>query len=97
MRQVPGIVSKADGYMYNEQGTRLGKEEDIGTGAEDLLQAAALEELSGMQSSLCCRSFTLSSQIAASLACLGSQHTTRETSVGKRCRGAERGVWCRGS
>ena len=62
MHQVPGIVSKADGYMYNEKGTRLGREEDIGTGAEDLLQAAALEELAGMHCSLSRRSFTLSSQ-----------------------------------
>ena len=62
MRQVPGIVSKGDGYMYNEQGARLGREEVLGTGAEDLLQAAALEEFAGMPSSPSCRSFTLSSQ-----------------------------------
>ena len=62
MRQVPGIVSKGDGHLYNEQGTRLGREEDIGTSAEDLLQAATLEEFAGMHSSLPCGSSILSSQ-----------------------------------
>ena len=64
-RQVPGIVSKGDGFMYNEHGTRLGREEDIGLGAEDLLQAAALEEFAGMHCSLSCHSFTLFSQASS--------------------------------
>ena len=91
MRQVPGIVSKADGYMYNEKGTRLGREEDLGTGAEDLLQAVALEEFAGMHCSLSCHSFTLSSQVLLILAdflfCLGRWHTTREIRVGKQRAG----------
>ena len=85
MHQVPGIVSKEDGYMYNEHGTRLGREEDTGTGAEDLLQAAALEDFAGMHCSLSHHSFKLSSQVllilADALSCLGRWHTTRKIRV----------------
>jgi len=47
---VPGVFSKSDGYLYNEQGIKLGKADDIGTGADDLLRAGALEEFAGMHS-----------------------------------------------
>ena len=49
--QVSAIVAKADGNLYNEQGMRLGNAEEIGTGDEDLLQAAALEEFAGTKRS----------------------------------------------
>ena len=83
--------------MYNEHGTRLGREEDIGTGAEDLLQAAALEDFAGMHCSLSHHSFTLSSQVllilADALSCLGRWHTTRKIRVGKQQAGELNEVW----